>query len=205
MLPVHADESGERPPLRSPGRLEVEQRPCSAGVPACEFQHRPGARNGRAGDSNHSLWRQDAARTRRRGRLRYVTLARAETCFHTHHRPVARRNAQIRPISCARTRDSMATSTADRRSPGFSMMTLRQLAAEPLTLPTRTTWYLADLSEARGKQELFTRQSPQKLRVLREHALIDPTLAARSSGKMGSSAPSRHRAQSRFPLHPSFP
>jgi hypothetical protein len=40
------------------------------------------------------------------------------------------------------------------------MMTLRQLAAEPPTLPTRTTWYLTDLAEARGKQELFTRQSP---------------------------------------------
>jgi len=42
------------------------------------------------------------------------------------------------------------------------MMTLRQLAAEPLTMPTRTAWYLADLGEARGKQELFTRQSPKK-------------------------------------------
>jgi len=36
------------------------------------------------------------------------------------------------------------------------MMTLRQLAAEPPTIPTRTSWYLTDLAEARGKQELFT-------------------------------------------------
>ncbi|MBA5873909.1 MAG: hypothetical protein GDA66_05095 [Nitrospira sp. CR1.2] len=42
------------------------------------------------------------------------------------------------------------------------MMTLRQLAAEPHTLPTQTTWYLIDLAEAKGKQELFTRQSPPK-------------------------------------------
>lgn len=42
------------------------------------------------------------------------------------------------------------------------MMTLRQLAAEPPTLPTQTAWYLTDLAEARGKQELFTSQSPQK-------------------------------------------
>ncbi len=42
------------------------------------------------------------------------------------------------------------------------MMTLRQLAAEPPALPTQTTWYLTDLAEARGKQESFTRQSPQK-------------------------------------------
>ena len=32
--------------------------------------------------------------------------------------------------------------------------------------PTRTTWYLTELAEACGKHELFTRQSPQKLKVL---------------------------------------
>jgi len=58
------------------------------------------------------------------------------------------------------------------------MMTLRQLAAEPPTIPTRTSWYLADLGEARGKQELFTRQSPQKLKVLREHALIESAISS---------------------------
>jgi Fic family protein len=58
------------------------------------------------------------------------------------------------------------------------MMTLRQLAAEPPTLPTRTTWYLTDLAEARGRQELFTRQSPQKLKVLREHALIESAISS---------------------------
>ncbi len=58
------------------------------------------------------------------------------------------------------------------------MMTLRQLAAEPPALPTRTTWYLTDLAEARGKQELLTRQSPQKLKVLREHALIESAVSS---------------------------
>jgi Fic family protein len=58
------------------------------------------------------------------------------------------------------------------------MNTLRQLAAEPPTLPTRTAWYLADLGEARGKQELFTRQSPQKLKLLREHALIESAVSS---------------------------
>src|SRR5882724_11590245 len=58
------------------------------------------------------------------------------------------------------------------------MMTLRQLAAEPATIPTRTSWYLTDLAEARGKQELFTRQSPQKLKVLREHALIESAISS---------------------------
>ena len=63
------------------------------------------------------------------------------------------------------------------------MMTLRQLSTEPPTLPTRTTWYLTDLAEARGKQELFTRQSPQKLKELREHALIGQAAKWRRIGK----------------------
>lgn len=58
------------------------------------------------------------------------------------------------------------------------MMTLRQLAAGPLALPIQTTWYLTDLAEAKGKQELFTRQSPQKLKVLREHALIESAVSS---------------------------
>lgn len=58
------------------------------------------------------------------------------------------------------------------------MMTLRQLAAEPRTIPTRTGWSLAELGEARGKQELFTHQSPQKLKVLREHALIESAVSS---------------------------
>src|SRR5207302_3351515 len=35
-----------------------------------------------------------------------------------------------------------------------------------------------DLAEARGKQEMFTRQSPQKLEVLREHALIESAVSS---------------------------
>jgi Fic family protein len=57
-------------------------------------------------------------------------------------------------------------------------MTLRQLAAEPPMLPTRTAWYLTELAEARGRQELFTHQSPQKLQVLREHALIESAVSS---------------------------
>jgi Fic family protein len=34
------------------------------------------------------------------------------------------------------------------------------------------------LGEARGKQELFTKQSPQKLKALREHALIESTISS---------------------------
>lgn len=57
-------------------------------------------------------------------------------------------------------------------------MTLRQLAAKPETVPVATSWYLADLGEARGKQELFTKQSPQRLKALREHALIESAVSS---------------------------
>src|SRR5512139_3728331 len=58
------------------------------------------------------------------------------------------------------------------------MMSLRQMVRRPETIPATTAWYLTDLAEARGKQELFTRQSPQKLKVLREHALIESTISS---------------------------
>ena len=57
------------------------------------------------------------------------------------------------------------------------MKTLQQLASTR-NIPTTAAWYLADLSEARGKQELFTKQSPQRLRVLREHALIESAVSS---------------------------
>lgn len=58
------------------------------------------------------------------------------------------------------------------------MMTLKQFSAKPETIPATTSWYLADLSEARGRQELFTKQAPQRLKVLREHALIESAVSS---------------------------
>jgi Fic family protein len=58
------------------------------------------------------------------------------------------------------------------------MMTLRQFASKPESIPATTSWYLADLGEARGKQDLFTKQSPQKLRVLRENAMIESAVSS---------------------------
>jgi Fic family protein len=57
-------------------------------------------------------------------------------------------------------------------------MTLRQFSDRTATIPAATAWYLADLGEALGKQELFTKQSPQKLKVLREHALIESAISS---------------------------
>ncbi len=58
------------------------------------------------------------------------------------------------------------------------MRTLEGFARGLDVLPTVTSWYLSDLGEARGRQELFMRQSPQRLRVLREHALIESTVSS---------------------------
>lgn len=58
------------------------------------------------------------------------------------------------------------------------MRTLRQFAEKPPAIPAATSWYLADVSQALGKQELFTRQAPQKLKALREHALIESAVSS---------------------------
>lgn len=58
------------------------------------------------------------------------------------------------------------------------MITLRQFSNKPESIPASASWYLSDLGEARGKQELFTRQSPQRLKVLRENALIESAVSS---------------------------
>jgi hypothetical protein len=58
------------------------------------------------------------------------------------------------------------------------MKTLMQLAAEPPTIPSQTAWYLADLGESLGRQELFVHQSPQKLKQLREYALVESAVSS---------------------------
>lgn len=49
----------------------------------------------------------------------------------------------------------------------FSSSYLSQLA-----LPMSTVWLLTDIAEARGRQDLYARQSPQLLKALRETALV---------------------------------
>jgi Fic family protein len=58
------------------------------------------------------------------------------------------------------------------------MNTLRLFSNTATNLPAGTAWYLADLGEARGQQELFTRQAPQRLKTLREHALIESAVSS---------------------------
>jgi len=56
--------------------------------------------------------------------------------------------------------------------------TLKRFLASSPMIPPGTALYLTDLGEARGKQELFTRQSSQKLKTLREHALIESAVSS---------------------------
>ena len=58
------------------------------------------------------------------------------------------------------------------------MMTLKQFSSGLKNIPASTSWYLTDLAEAKGRQELFTRQAPQKLKVLKERALIESTVSS---------------------------
>ncbi len=58
------------------------------------------------------------------------------------------------------------------------MKTFEQLQQKLSSIPATAAWYLADLGEAKGKQELFTKQSPQKLKVLKEHALIESAVSS---------------------------
>jgi Fic family protein len=58
------------------------------------------------------------------------------------------------------------------------MMTFQQFSKGLSSIPVTVSWYLADLGEAKGKQTLFTRQTPQSLKVLREHALIESAVSS---------------------------
>ena len=58
------------------------------------------------------------------------------------------------------------------------MKTFEQFAQTISTVPMSASWYLADLGEALGKQAMFTHQTPQKLKVLRENAIIESAISS---------------------------
>jgi Fic family protein len=58
------------------------------------------------------------------------------------------------------------------------MLTLNRFSNQTVPIPSMTSWYLSDLGEAKGRQDLFTKQSPQKLKVLREHAIIESAVSS---------------------------
>ena len=58
------------------------------------------------------------------------------------------------------------------------MNTLRHFANSLTQIPAATAWSLADLGLLIGRQQLFTRQSPQRLQALREHAIIESAVSS---------------------------
>lgn len=74
-----------------------------------------------------------------------------------------------------------ATSPPRRRPQSQEDRTLNTLARygrEAPPVPATAVWYLTDLAESRGRQELFTRQSTQRLEALREHALVESAVSS---------------------------
>jgi Fic family protein len=58
------------------------------------------------------------------------------------------------------------------------MMTLRQLSSKLESIPLATSWLLEELGVARGRQDLHATQSPQRLKALREHAVIESAVSS---------------------------
>lgn len=55
---------------------------------------------------------------------------------------------------------------------GRPMMSFRGGRLAGFSLPVSSVWLLTDIAEAKGRQELYTRQAPQILQGLRETALV---------------------------------
>ena len=58
------------------------------------------------------------------------------------------------------------------------MKTLLFFESAAQSVPQSTAWYLADIGEYLGKQELYARQAPQKLKALKEHAIIESAVSS---------------------------
>lgn len=58
------------------------------------------------------------------------------------------------------------------------MKTLLFFESAAQFIPQITAWHLADLGECLGKQKLYERQSPQKLKALKEHAIIESAVSS---------------------------
>jgi len=58
------------------------------------------------------------------------------------------------------------------------MNTIQKLITEKQGVPESTAWYLNDLAEAKGRQQMYMLQSPQRLKALREHALIESAVSS---------------------------
>jgi hypothetical protein len=58
------------------------------------------------------------------------------------------------------------------------MKTLQLIQDRKLQIPMTVSWYLSDIGKSQGLQALFQRQSPQRLKVLREHAIAQSAVSS---------------------------
>jgi hypothetical protein len=61
------------------------------------------------------------------------------------------------------------------------MLTLDPDRFDRLTIPVGTGWLLGECMEARGKQDLWIKQKPEVLEVLREQAIIQSAESSKSN------------------------
>ena len=61
---------------------------------------------------------------------------------------------------------------------GDQMKTLELIKNRRLQIPMSVSWYLSDIGKAQGLQELFARQSPQRLKALKEHAMAQSAISS---------------------------
>ena len=58
------------------------------------------------------------------------------------------------------------------------MKTLKHIHDSGIQIPMMVSWQLTELGRAQGLQDLYTRQSPQRLKVLREHAIAQSVVSS---------------------------
>ena len=58
------------------------------------------------------------------------------------------------------------------------MNTFTSVLSKLTSIPLLSTWNLEGIAEKRGRQELYTRQSPEQLKRLREYAMIESAVAS---------------------------
>ena len=52
------------------------------------------------------------------------------------------------------------------------MMSFRGERLKNYSIPTGSVWLMTDISQSTGRQELYAKQAPQLLKVMREMALV---------------------------------
>jgi len=62
------------------------------------------------------------------------------------------------------------------------MTIIRRVVGADINIPARTAWYLSDLGEYKGRQALLSNCEPQRLKALREHAIIESSVLSNRRG-----------------------